>query len=63
MFRKFLNLINGKRSMTYIWDMFLFTRSDFTSKGDIEVPSNMVLQMHSPKIDGALIVNGEVYIL
>lgn len=63
LFRKFLNLVDGKVNSNYIWDLLLFYRRTFSSEEDIEVPNDKVLQMHSPVIDGELKVDGEVYIL
>ncbi len=63
LFRKFLHLLNGKRESRYIWDLQLFIRRTFTSDEDIEIPSDKVLQMHSPIMDGELKVDGEAYIL
>ncbi len=63
LFRKLLTLDNGKKKATYLWDVFLFIRRTFNSDEDIFVPSDKVLQMHSPKIDGELKIDGEVYIL
>jgi hypothetical protein len=39
-----------------------FYKRHFTEQ-TIEVPSGKVLQMHSPIVDGEMIVDGEVYIL
>ena len=44
----------GRRNSLY--------KRDFLSE-NVEVPSGHVMQMHSPKIDGEVVVNGEVYIL
>lgn len=63
LFRKFLNLVDGKKSSNYIWDLQLFVRRTFTADEDIEIPTDKVLQMHSPSIDGELLVDGEAYIL
>jgi hypothetical protein len=61
-FRKFLNLINGKKSMSYIWDMLLFVKNDHTSSGDIYIPTDKVLLMYSPKVNGSMKIDGEVRI-
>ena len=62
-FNKVLNLFEGKKRSTFIWDVLLFYRRTFTSDEDIEIPSDKVLQMHSPVMDGELKVDGEAYIL
>ena len=63
LFRKLLRYSDGKTRATYLWDALLFIRRTFASDEDIEIPSDKVLQMHSPKIDGELKVDGEAYIL
>lgn len=62
-FKKIINLINGKREFTDTWDFLFFRRRTFTSDEDIEVPADKVLVMNSPIIDGEIKVDGEVYIL
>lgn len=62
-FKKVLNLFEGKTRSTFIWDVLLFSRRTFTSDEDINVPSDKVLPMYSPKINGELYMDGEVYIL
>lgn len=62
MFRKFLNLVNGKKGMSYIWDMFLFVKNDHTLSGDIEIPTDKVLLMYAPKVNGSIVISGEVRI-
>ncbi len=63
LFRKLLTLSNGKKRALFTWDALLFIRRTFLSGEDIEIPSDKVLQLHSPKIDGELKVDGEAYIL
>lgn len=63
LFRQFTYLLNGKRSLKNVWDLQLFIRRTFSSSEDIEIPSDKVLQMHSPVMDGELRVDGEAYIL
>jgi hypothetical protein len=62
-FRKFLNLVNGKVSMSYIWDMLLFIRVTFSDSEDISIPSDKVLIMASPVFDGELSIDGEAHII
>lgn len=62
-FKKIINLIDGKREFTDVWDFLLFQRRTFTADEDIEIPADKVLIMNSPIIDGELKVDGEVYIL
>ena len=63
LFRKLITLDNGERRLPFTWDVFFFIKRTFASDEDIEIPSDKVLQMHSPKIDGELKVDGEAYIL
>jgi len=63
LFTKVVNLFEGKTRLTYIWDVLLFSRRTFTSGEDINVPSDKVLPMYSPTINGELYMDGEVYIL
>jgi len=62
-FRKFLHLNNGKRNSRFIWDLLLFARRTFTASEDIDIPSDKVLPLYSPIMDGELKVDGEAYIL
>ena len=63
MFKSISSLLSGKQNTIASWEFFLFIKRTFTASEDIEIPSDKVLQMHSPKIDGELKVDGEVYIL
>lgn len=63
LFFKFINLEDGKKKSQSIWDLLLFVRRTFSASEDIEIPSDKVLQMHSPVMDGELKVDGEAYIL
>ena len=63
LFRKFNTLSNGKVESRFIWDLLLFYRRTFSLDEDINIPTDKVLQMHSPIMDGELIVDGEAYIL
>lgn len=58
----FVTKLSGKKRVLAFWDAFLFLKRDFTSEEDIDVPQGKVLQMHSPRIDGELKVDGEVFI-
>ena len=62
-FSKLLNLFEGKKRSTYLWDVSLFIRRTFTIDEDINIPSDKVLQIHSPVLDGELYIDGEAYIL
>lgn len=62
-FRKVLHLIDGKRASEFIWNILLFSRRTFSSSEDIVIPSDKVLQLHSPVYDGEMEVDGELYIL
>jgi len=63
LFRDIITLENGKKILTKIWDVNLFIRRTFTSDEDFDIPSDKVLQMHSPVFDGELNIDGEAYIL
>ncbi len=63
LFGRLNTLLNGKKVNVPLWDVLLFYRRTFTSDEDIEIPSDKVLQMHSPIMDGELKVDGEAYIL
>ena len=63
LFRDVLTLNEGKRLFVKIWNILLFSKRSFGSSEDIEIPSDKSLILHSPKIDGELIVDGEAYIL
>ncbi len=63
LFRKFNTYDSGKVRNSFIWDLLLFYRRTFASDEDINIPSDKVLQMHSPVFDGELSVDGEAYIL
>lgn len=63
LFKKIIYLIDGKREFTNIWDFLLFRKRTFLSNEDIEIPSDKVLVMNSPKIDGEIKIDGELYIL
>ena len=55
---------NSKFINKKVWDVLFFYKRTFSSTSkDVEIPSDKVLQMHSPKIDGELKVDGEAYIL
>lgn len=58
----FKTLLNGKAQTIPFWNALLLIKRDFTSEEDIDVPQGKVLQMHSPRIDGELKVDGEVFI-
>lgn len=60
---KIITLVNGKRILDNVWNFLLFNRRTFIVGEDIFVPSDKVLQLHSPIIDGELKIDGEVYIL
>lgn len=63
LFRRVQSLFDGKEINAVIWDINLFIRKTFTADEDINIPADKVLQMHSPVIDGELLVDGEAYIL
>ena len=63
MFSHLVTLAFGKMRALASWEYFLFIRKVFPSGQNIEVPSNTVLQMHCPEIDGDMTIDGEVYIL
>jgi len=63
LFRRINNIFNGKEINTFIWNVNLFIKRTFSSNEDINIPSDKVLQMHSPVIDGELYLDGEAYIL
>ena len=63
LFRDVLTLNEGKRLFTKIWDVLLFSRRTFTLGEDIEIPIDKSLILHSPSIDGELVIDGEGYIL
>lgn len=46
-----------------IFNINLFIKRTFSASEDINIPADKVLQMHSPRIDGELYIDGEVYIL
>jgi len=58
-----LDYFEDQATVANIWDVLLFVKRTFNSDEDINVPSDKVLQMHSPSIDGELFIDGEVYIL
>ncbi len=62
LFSNAITLDNGKRFLAKTWDFLLFYRRTF-SESVIEIPSDKVLQMHSPILDGELRIDGEGYIL
>ena len=62
LFEKLNTLLNGKKINVSTWDVLLFVRRTFTSDEDIKIPTDKVLQMHSPVIDGELCVDGEAFI-
>ena len=61
--RKVITLIDGKRKNEYIWNINLFVKRTFTSQEDISIPTDKSLILHSPSIDGELVINGEGFIL
>jgi len=63
LFYKFTHLVNGKLGVLDIWNLLLLSRRTFTAGEDINIPSDKVLQMNSPIIEGELFVDGEAYIL
>ena len=63
MLSKILTLVNGKISLWNIWDIFLLYKTKFLVGEDIDIPQDLVLQMHSPEFDGELKISGEAYIL
>ena len=63
LFNRLNTLLNGKKVSIPTWDALLFIRRTFTADEDITIPSDKVLQMHSPVMDGELAVDGEAYIL
>ena len=62
MFSKVLTLLNGKKTNSYTWDIFLFIKRTFNSSEDINIPTDKVLLMHSPSIDSELYIDGEGFI-
>ena len=60
---RLLTLIDGKKFLGNAWDFLFFTRRTFLVGEDLYIPSDKVLQLHSPIIEGCLEVDGEVYIL
>ncbi len=61
--RNVISLLTGKKIAKSIWDIFLFIERTFPPGELIDIPSDKVLQMHSPRIDGELRPDGEAYIL
>jgi hypothetical protein len=57
------NLAANKFINEKIYNIKLLYKRTFTDSEDINIPSDKVLQMHSPKIDGELYIDGEAYIL
>ena len=62
LFFKVNSLDGGKKVNRYIWDILLLVRRTFLSGEDINIPSDKVLTMHSPTIDGELYIDGEAFI-
>jgi hypothetical protein len=62
-FKDVLTLSAGKKLLPKIWDILLISRRTFTSEEDIIIESDKSLILHSPKIDGELVIDGEGYIL
>ncbi len=62
LFDRVITLLSGKKVNVNTWDVLLFVRRTFTSDEDIKIPSDKVLQMHSPVMDGELCVDGEAFI-
>lgn len=61
-FSKVLHLLDGKKKSQWIWNILLFVRRTFTSDEDIKIPSDKVLTLHSPIMDGELYIDGEAFI-
>jgi hypothetical protein len=61
-FQDVLLLDQGKNLLSKIWDISLLIRRSFTSDEDIQIPANMTLVLHSPAIDGELVLDGEGFI-
>ena len=55
-----IGLLAGKLKALPIWNVHLLVNTIFTE--DINVPVDKVLPMHSPRIDGCLTIDGEVFI-
>tara|TARA_R110000851_G_scaffold308093_1_gene466878 strand:+ start:700 stop:930 length:231 start_codon:yes stop_codon:yes gene_type:complete len=56
------NTLDAETTQEAIEEVKFYKRT-FTSSEDINIPSDKVLQMHSPAIDGELYLDGEAYIL
>lgn len=62
LFKKVLTLNNGKRKHAFLWDVLLFCRRTFSIGEDIIIPSDKILTMHSPIINGELYIDGEGFL-
>jgi hypothetical protein len=56
-------LSDGKVKNTFLWDILLFVRRTFLIGEGVSIPTDKVLQMHSPFMSGELYLDGEAYIL